>query len=78
MEIFPKHISNKIITCNDRDAPYITSKLKTVIKRNARAYMKWVKMGRNQNDHVREVENITNKLIRDAKYLHVLNIHQKA
>ena len=64
MEIFSKHISNKIIACNDRDAPWITPKLKTAIKRKARVYRKWVKRGRVENDHakVREVQNITNKL----------------
>ena len=69
MEIFSKHNSNKIIICNDRDAPWITPKLKTSIKRYTRVYIKWVKRGRVENDHakVREVQNITNKLIREAK-----------
>ena len=40
MEIFSKQICNKIISCNDRDAPWITPTLKTAIKRNVRVYRK--------------------------------------
>ena len=79
MGIFSKHISNKIITCNDRDAPWITQKLKTAIKRNSRVYRKWVKRGRN-NDHydkVREVQNSTNKLIKEAKQLYYKKLGDK-
>ena len=69
MEIFSNHISNKVITCNDKDAPWITPKLKTAIKRNTRVYRKWAKKGRNENDreNVRKSQNDTNKLIKDAK-----------
>ena len=67
--IFSKHIPNKIVTCIDKDAPWMTPKLKTAIKRNSRVYQKWVKRGRNENDHgkVREVQKITSKLIKEAK-----------
>ena len=51
IEIFSRHIPNKVITCNNRDAKWITPKLKTAIKRNTRIYRKWVKRGRNENDH---------------------------
>ena len=79
MEIFSKQISNKIISCNDRDAPWITPKLKTAIKRNVRVYRKWVKRGRNENDHnnVREVQNTTNRLIREAKHVHYKKLGEK-
>ena len=79
MDIFSKYISNKIVTCNDRDAPWITPKLKTAIRRNSRVYRKWVKRGRNINDYdqVREVQNITNKLIRQSKKLHYKKLGEK-
>ena len=69
LSIFSRHISNKIIICNDKDAPWITPKVKSAIRRNSRVYSKWVRRGRKPNDHdkVREVQNLTNKLIRDAK-----------
>ena len=67
--LISKYVPNKIITCNDKDAPWITPKLKTAIRRNARVYRKWVKRGRKEQEHdnVREVQNITNKLIKQAK-----------
>ena len=63
--ITSKHISNKIITCNDKDAPWITPQVKTSIKRSARVYRKWVKRGRNPDNYknVRKVQNISSKLI---------------
>ena len=69
LDILGKHISNKIITCNEKDAPWITPRIKTAIKRNARVYRKWVNRGRNPHDRdaVRKVQNDTNKLIKEAK-----------
>ena len=32
--IFSKHITNKIVTCNDKDAPWITPEVKSAIRRN--------------------------------------------
>ena len=56
-----KYVPNKIITCNDKGAPWIIPILKV--------YRKWVKRGRNEQEHdnVREVQNKTNKLIKQAK-----------
>ena len=45
LNIFSKHISNKSITCNDKDAPWITPKVKSAIRRNSRVYRKWVQGG---------------------------------
>ena len=68
MGIFSKHISNKIIICNDRDAPWITPVLKTAIKRISRVYRKWVNHGRKFEDYdkVRKVQKSTNKLVKEA------------
>ena len=76
MNIVDKQISNKIITCNDKDAPWITPTVKTAIKRNSRVYRKWVKRGRNTNDldNVREVRNSTNKFIKEAKLAYYTNL----
>ena len=69
MELFSKYIPNKIVTCHDRDAPWITSKVKSAIKRNNRVYCKWNKRGRKAEDRpkVVEVQKETNLLIREAK-----------
>ena len=79
MSILSKHISNRIVTCNDRDAPWITPNVKTAIRRNSRVYRKWVKRGKKMNDfhQVREVQNITNKLIREAKQLYYKKLGEK-
>ena len=44
-----------------------------------RVYRKWVKRGRNENDHnnVREVQNTTNRLIREAKQVHYKKLGEK-
>ena len=58
--IMSKHISNEIITCDDKDAPWISPQVKTSIKRSTRVYRKWVKRGRNPDNYknVRKVQNI--------------------
>ena len=63
------NISNKTITCNDKDAPWITTSLKTAIKRNSRVYRKWIQCGRNPTEHqnVRDAQKSTDKLIKHAK-----------
>ena len=42
-------------------------------------YRKWVKRGRNETDHnnVREVQNTTNRLIREAKQVHYKKLGEK-
>ena len=77
--IFTRHIKNKIITCNDKDAPWITPAVKNAIRRNNRVYRKWVKRGRNEDchEHVRVTQNLTNKLIREAKRSYLEKLGQK-
>ena len=79
MNIMTKHISNKVITCNEKDAPWITPEVKTSIKRNSRVYRKWVNRGRNPYDHdnVREMRNSTNKVIKEAKLVYYTNLGNK-
>ena len=79
LNIFSKHISNKIITCNDKDAPWITPKVKSAIRCNSRVYRKWVQRGRisGERDNVREVQNSTNKLINAAKRTFYVNLGNK-
>ena len=69
LNIISRNISNKIVTVDDKDAPWITHEIKTAIKRNSRVYKKWVKRGSksHERNHVREIQNLTNKLIRKAK-----------
>ena len=69
MDIMSKYIPNENVTVNEADAPWITPKIKTAIKRNHRVYRKWKSRGRNPvgKDHVKEVQKTTNNLIQEAK-----------
>ena len=42
LSIFSRYISNIMITCNDKDAPWTTSVIKSAIRRNSRVYRKRV------------------------------------
>ena len=56
LDIFSRNIQNKIITCNDKDAAWITPPVKTAIRRNARVYKKWV--------NVEEIQRLMIKLVK--------------
>ena len=46
LDLMVKRISNKIITCNEKDAPWTTPGVKIDIRRNSRVCRKWVEMGK--------------------------------
>ena len=73
LQIVSLNIPNKIITSNDSDAPWVTSEVKTAIKRNSSVHRKW---GRNPDDRhlVRTVQNETNRLIKNAKKEYYVNL----
>ena len=79
LDIMSQNIPNKTITCDDKDAPWVTKECKTAIKRNYRVYRKWVKRGRNPDDRhiVRSVQNETNKIIKNAKAAYFINLGKK-
>ena len=76
MLILSENIPNRIVTFNDKDAPWITIDVKSAIRRNYRVYRKWVLRGRSltEKDLVRTVQNETNRLIKKAKidYFNIL------
>ena len=67
--ILSDNFPNKIIKCNDKDPPWITSELKTAIKRKHRVFKRFLDRGRRQEDWnlVKEVCNETSKMITNAK-----------
>ena len=69
LNILSQYICNKIITCDDRDPPWMTAALKSAIKRKRRVYNKYVKRGRKPDDweYVRTVRNETSSRIIKAK-----------
>ena len=48
--IMSLYIPNETITINDKDPPWLTSELKTAIKRKHRLYRRFIRRGRNQED----------------------------
>ena len=79
LSVFSRYISNKISTCSDKDASWITPVVKSAIRRNSRVYRKWVTRGRKPIDHnkVCEAQNSRNKIIREAKRLDISKIFNK-
>ena len=67
--IFSGFIPNKTITCDNRNPPWMTTSLKSAIKRKHRVYNKYVKRGRKPDDweYVRTVRNQTSLKITQAK-----------
>ena len=73
------NIPSKVITCNDKDEPWITNEIKTATKRNARVHRKWVLRWRvpEERGHIRSVQNETNRKIKKAKNNYFLNHREK-
>ena len=67
--VMSRFIPNKIITCNDKDPPWITPEIKTAIKRKHRVYNKFVRRGRRPDewDNVRLIRNGSSKMVTIAK-----------
>ena len=61
MGVVSRFIPNEMITCNDKDPPSITPKIKTAIKRKHRVCNQYVGRGRRPDewDNVRLIRNDT-------------------
>ena len=72
-------IPNKVVTINDRDAPWVTPEMKTAIRRNTKTYKNWVKKGRNPDtrDIVKSSQIAINKLISRAKTSYLNDLSNK-
>ena len=77
--IFSSNIPNKVVTCNDKDPPWITPQLKKSIKRKQRTYRNFVRRERREEDweRVKNVRNATSKLIVQAKENYFLKLGRK-
>ena len=69
MGVMLRFIPNKMITCNDKDPPWITHGIKTAVKRKHRVYNKYVRRGcrPDELENVRLIRNDTSKMITKAK-----------
>ena len=74
--IFSSNIPNKVVTCNDKDPPWITPQLKKSIKRKQKTYRNFVQRGRREEDweRVKSIRNATSKLIVKAKENYFLKL----
>ena len=69
MGVMSRFIPKKIITCDDKDPPWITPEMKTAIKRKHHVYNKYVRPESRPDewDDVRLIRNDTSKMITTAK-----------
>ena len=72
-------IPNRVIKCNDRDPPLITSQLKAAIKRKHRVYRRYIERGKNHDDwcQVKTVRDETSRMIVNAKNKYYQNLGRK-
>ena len=77
--IIEKFVPHKLVTFNDRDAPWITPEVKCAINRNKRVYKKWLNDGKKTNcfEYVQNIKKETASVIRDAKKRHIDKISTK-
>ena len=78
-EILSSDIPNRTIKCDDRDPPWITSQLKTAIKRKHRVYRRYIERGKNNDDwcQVKTIRNETSRMIVNAKNKYYHNLGRK-
>ena len=72
-------IPNSLKTMRDKDAPWITSKARTAIRRNHRVYKNWKDRGKpaQGRPYVKEVQNSTSKVIEEAKQSYLDDLSAK-
>ena len=70
---------NKVVKCNDKDAPWVTAEVKTAIRWKHRVYRKFLQRGRMLDDwmKVKEVKRETSKVILGAKESYFLRLGRK-
>ena len=79
LSVMCDNIPNKIITVNDKDAPWVTPEVKCAIKRNHRAFERWKSRGRPNEGRalVQTVQIETNSVIDKAKESYIKDLGEK-
>ena len=77
--IMSLYIPNETIRINDKDPPWLTSELKTAIKRKHRLYRRFIRRGRKQEDWnlVRNIQLESTRKIIEAKDKYYLKLGKK-
>ena len=67
--LLSSEIPNRVVKCNDKDAPWVTADVKTAIRQKHRVCKKFLQRGRKQEYwiKVKNVRKETSKIILDAK-----------
>ena len=79
LSIMSDNIPNKVITVNDKDAPWVTPEVKRAIKRNRRVFDRWKGRGRPIGGRalVQQVQIETNNIIETAKESYTKDLGKK-
>ena len=79
LNIMQANIPNKIMTFDDRDAPWITPPLKNLLRKDRKIYAEWTKNGRNPSDlnRIKQQQIKTQKAIQEAKDLYFADLSDK-
>ena len=69
LNIYSNYIPNKTVLCDDKDPPWMTNGIRTVIEMKNNAYKEYIRSGMRHNYYVRLVNLTTelSNLIRDTK-----------
>ena len=72
-------IPNKMVTIDDRDAPWVTPEVKSALNNNRRIYASWVKKGRLAADYLRVQlsQSTTNSIVTSAKKSYIDDLSRK-
>ena len=79
LSIMSSNIPNKIVTFDDKDAPWVTPTLKNLLRKDRKTYSDWNKNGRIQlrYERVKQHQEKTKKAIVDAKNRYLDNLSKK-
>ena len=79
LNIFRNFIPHKLIKCNNKDAPWITSEIKTCLRKKNRLYKKFISNGSSQEDlnNLNIHSNYCSELIRSSKKYYLKNLSNK-
>ena len=58
LNIYSKYIPNKTVLCDDKDPPWMTNRIRDVIKTKSNAYKEYIRSGMRRNYYIC-LENLT-------------------
>ena len=79
LNIINSNVPSKVITCDDKDAPWVNSTIKNLMHKNRKLYSEWNSNGRQpaRRDRVKQHQSKTEKAIIDAKNRYFENLSKK-